>query len=168
MSKISYTKIILPILMIAFTTLAYGQNATLTGKILDLSGKPLSFATVLIDGTTKGTTADKDGQFIINDIPAGTYTIKVSFMGYLSTTEEVSLKAGESIEKSFSLQEDALNIQAVVISGTRYELDRVNNPIVVNVINNKQLNATQSIAISEGLNFQQGVRVETNSQKCGF
>ncbi|MEL6357550.1 MAG: TonB-dependent receptor, partial [Bacteroidota bacterium] len=59
-------------------------------------------------------------------------------------------------------------MEAVVVSGTRYEQDRVNNPVVVNVVNNKLLNATQSIAISEGLNFQPGVRVETNCQNCGF
>jgi outer membrane receptor for ferrienterochelin and colicins len=56
----------------------------------------------------------------------------------------------------------------VVVSGTRYEQDRVNNPVVVNVLDDKLLNATQSIAISEGLNFQPGVRVETNCQNCGF
>lgn len=38
----------------------------------------------------------------------------------------------------------------------------------VYVADTKMLNATQSIAISEGLNFQPGVRVETNCQNCGF
>ena len=58
--------------------------------------------------------------------------------------------------------------QLLIPFGTRYEQDRVNNPVVVNVLDNKLLNATQSIAISDALNYQPGVRVETNCQNCGF
>ena len=72
------------------------------------------------------------------------------------------------MEKNYSLREDVLNLEGVVVSGTRYEQDRKNNPVVVNVLDDKLLNATQSIAISEALNFQPGVRVETNCQNCGF
>ncbi|MEM8894161.1 MAG: TonB-dependent receptor, partial [Bacteroidota bacterium] len=120
------------------------------------------------EGTTLGEIADQDGNFIIENIPAGTYLVKVNFLGYLSVSEKISFGAGQSVKKDFSLQEDALNMEAVVVSGTRYEQDRVNNPVVVNIVDNKLLNATQSIAISEGLNFQPGVRVETNCQNCGF
>ena len=52
------------------------------------------------------------------------------------------------------------------VTGTRNVQDRVNNPVVVGVIDNKLLNATQSVAISDGLNFNPGVRVETNCQNC--
>ncbi|MEO1714015.1 MAG: TonB-dependent receptor, partial [Bacteroidota bacterium] len=62
----------------------------------------------------------------------------------------------------------ALNLEGVVVSGTRYERDRINNPVVVSLVDDKLFNATQSIAISEGLNYQPGVRVETNCQNCGF
>uniref|UniRef100_UPI0026ED2FAD TonB-dependent receptor plug domain-containing protein n=1 Tax=Mesonia mobilis TaxID=369791 RepID=UPI0026ED2FAD len=41
-------------------------------------------------------------------------------------------------------------------------------PVVVNVLSPKLFNATQSIAVAESLNYQPGVRVETNCQNCGF
>ncbi|MEL6141766.1 MAG: TonB-dependent receptor, partial [Bacteroidota bacterium] len=144
------------------------QNATLSGRVSNQSGEPLGAASIGLEGTYIGTTTDKGGNFFIGEIPAGTYTIKVSFIGYLSVSEEVSFETGQVVERDFSLSADVLNMEAVVVSGTRYEQDRVNNPVVVNVVNNKLLNATQSIAISEGLNFQPGVRVETNCQNCGF
>jgi outer membrane receptor for ferrienterochelin and colicins len=163
-----YNKILLSALLLAFTFAVYGQNATLSGKVSSLSGEPMDAATIVLEGTTLGGITDKNGHFTIRDIPAGTYTVKTIFLGHLTLSEEVTLREGQSLEKDFSLREDALNLEGVVVSGTRYEQDRVNNPVVVNVLDDKLLNATQSIAISEGLNFQPGVRVETNCQNCGF
>lgn len=164
----NYHKIILSILLLMFTITIYGQNSTLMGKVSSSSGEPLGFANIMLTGTTLGETADAEGNYTIKNIPAGKYTVRVTFLGYITLSEEITLQEGQSTEKKFSLQEDALNLTSVVVSGTRYEQDRVNNPVVVGVIDNKLFNATQSIAISEGLNFQPGVRVETNCQNCGF
>ncbi|MEM7657613.1 MAG: TonB-dependent receptor, partial [Bacteroidota bacterium] len=147
---------------------AIAEKASLIGTISDDSGEPLGRATVLLDGTSFGTISEEDGTFLLADIPVGTYELKVKYLGYVSASEIVAFEAGKTLERNFSLRKDALNLETVVVSGTRYEQDRVNNPVVVSVLNNKLLNATQSIAISEGLSFQPGVRVETNCQNCGF
>jgi len=163
-----YSVLILPVLLLAFPVAVQGQNAILTGIVSDQSGAPISASTIALEGTTLGGVTDEDGKFTIRNIPAGTYTVKATFIGYFTISEEIIIKEGQTLEKSFSLQEDVLNLEGVVVSGTRYELDRVNNPVVVGVIGDKLFTATQSIAISEGLNFQSGVRVETNCQNCGF
>ncbi|MEL6593400.1 MAG: TonB-dependent receptor, partial [Bacteroidota bacterium] len=162
-----YQKITLFILLFAFNIAGYGQ-ATLTGKVNNPQGEPLDAARVVLEGTDLGGITDQKGVFTINAIPAGDYTIQVKYWGYRSSTESVSLKEGETKELTFSMVEDALNLEQVVVSGTRYEQDRVNNPVIVNVVDDKILNATQSIAISDALNYQPGVRVETNCQNCGF
>src|SRR5690606_3335822 len=66
------------------------------------------------------------------------------------------------------LLEDNLNLNEVVVSATRYGLDRREAPVVVNVLGPKLFNATQSVAMSETLAYQPGVRVENNCQNCGF
>lgn len=143
------------------------QTASISGRVY-AQGEPVSFATVFLEGTQLNALTDAAGAFAINDIPQGDYTLKVKFLGYLTISEDITLGDNQSLVRDFSLQEDALNLEGVVVSGTRYERDRVNNPVVVGVIDDKLFNATQSIAISEGLNFQSGVRVETNCQNCGF
>jgi len=58
---------------------------TLRGKVIDRDSKiTLPFATVQIPGTDPliGTTTDPDGNFVIEDLPVGRYTINVSFVGY--------------------------------------------------------------------------------------
>ena len=168
MKKSSFLRTVLLAILVAVSHTAFTQSATITGKVSDSKGLPLGAATIVFEGFNSGAVTELDGSYIIKEIPAGTYRITVSFLGYRTVSKAVTIEAGQSLEKSFVLQEDALNIESVVISGTRYERDRVNNPMVVNVVDNKLLSATQSIAISEGLNFQPGVRVETNCQNCGF
>jgi hypothetical protein len=107
-----YNKILLSVLLLAFTFAVYGQNATLSGKVSSLSGEPMDAATIVLEGTTLGGITDKNGHFTIRDIPAGTYTVKTIFLGHLTLSEEVTLREGQSLEKDFSLREDALNLEA--------------------------------------------------------
>ena len=163
-----FIKVMFFSLLLACSLSLYGQKGALMGQVSNQYGAPMSFATVALEGSKLGTNTDDNGKFMISGIPAGTYTIKATFLGYLSVSEELTVKDGQTLEHNFSLREDALNLEGVVVSGTRYEQDRINNPVVVSLIDDKLFNATQSIAISEGLNFQPGLRVETNCQNCGF
>jgi hypothetical protein len=53
------------------------------GEIIDAyTGKALPAATISIVGTARGSIADIEGRFTINDIPAGTYSIRVTLIGY--------------------------------------------------------------------------------------
>ena len=146
---------------------AQNQMASISGKV-STGTEPVAFATVGLVGTTFGTIADIEGNFEINNLPAGNYVLKASATGFRSFSQEVALSSDQSAAFEIKLTEDLLNLETVVVSGTRYALDRANSPVVVGVLNNKLFNATQSIAISDGLNFQPGVRVETNCQNCGF
>ncbi len=164
----------LTILTLFFSCLAtytYGQTTenrgTLSGKV-STGDDGLPFASIQLMGTNIGTNADEQGNFRLEDVPVGQQTLKISQVGYQSLTRTVEIKGGQTTQLDIDLNEDLLNLEGVVVSGTRYEQDRVSNPVVVGVIGEKLFNATQSIAISEGLNFQPGVRVETNCQNCGF
>lgn len=63
---------------------AFAQQAELTGKVTDESGEPLPFATVAItvNGILQGATTDFDGVYSVKPIPAGTYNVEVTFVGY--------------------------------------------------------------------------------------
>ena len=154
----------------AFCCLALGvsaQKGNLSGEVR-FKGEPVEYAAVAISNTNLGTVTDVNGAFAIDNIPVGEITLKVSAVGYRSFTKEIEVGMAKNGSIQVDLKEDLLNLEEVVVSGTRYELDRKEAPVVVNVLGNKLLNATQSIAISEGLNYQPGVRVETNCQNCGF
>ncbi len=143
------------------------QNASISGKVTS-KGISIAFADVVLKNTSYGSTTNRNGDYAIKNIPAGTYTLSIKYLGFITINEGLTIGEGESLVKNFDMQEDALNLDGVVISGTRYSRDRINNPIAVGVVDAKLFNAAQSMAISEGLNFNPGVRVETNCQNCGF
>ena len=80
----------------------------------------------------------------------------------------MTLKKGKTLEENFELEEDAIALDGVVVSANRSETTRRLAPTLVNVVDLKLFETTNSSTLSQGLNFQPGVRVETNCQNCGF
>jgi outer membrane receptor for ferrienterochelin and colicins len=165
--KLFKSKAALILMLLSIGFIARAQNGSISGKVTTDDG-PVPYASVFLKGTQIGSNTDSEGYYTIQNVAAGEYTLSVKYVGYLTESENITLDAGQSLSKDFMLKQDALNLETAVVTGTRYEADRVNNPVVVGVIDNKLFNATQSIAISEGLNYNPGVRVETNCQNCGF
>tara|TARA_A100000171_G_scaffold53120_1_gene77161 strand:- start:1348 stop:4134 length:2787 start_codon:yes stop_codon:yes gene_type:complete len=70
--------------MLLVTALTFAQTGTIEGTLTDkdANGEPLPFANVILKGTTKGTTTDFDGNYIIENVAAGSYVVEFSFVGY--------------------------------------------------------------------------------------
>ncbi len=66
----------------------FAQTAAVTGTVLDEQGKPIAGATVLVKGTSLGTTTDESGRFSIR--VAATGTLVISNIGYNSVERSVS------------------------------------------------------------------------------
>lgn len=148
-------------------TMAQGSG-TINGLLSNKKNVPIAGATVTLDRTAFGSVTDETGAFTLTNIPVGNYTLSVRAIGYQPDSWSISVRNGQTETFLQSLQEDNLNLNEVVVSATRYGVNRKEAPVIVNVVSTKIFNATQSVAMSESLNFQPGVRVETNCQNCGF
>ncbi|WP_257657386.1 TonB-dependent receptor [Parapedobacter lycopersici] len=143
------------------------DTGILTGKVTSTDSLPLDKASVTIERTDLGTTTAADGKFEFH-LPPGEYRAWIRIVGYQPHRKSIVISSGKVTHIDVILQEDRLNLNEVVVSATRYGVDRREAPVIVNVISPKIFNATQSVAMSETLNYQPGVRVETNCQNCGF
>lgn len=113
MSKKGYLFLFMCSLLFGFSNNIYAQNKTIKGTISDGElGGPLPGVTILVKGTTKGTTTDFDGKFTLSDIDANA-TLSLSFVGF--KTLEVSV-AGKS-EINVDLQPDLAALDEVVVIG---------------------------------------------------
>jgi iron complex outermembrane receptor protein len=72
------------------------QPATLTGSVEDTNGAPLPGANIVLLGSDYGTAAGADGSYSITGIEPGTYSVRVTFIGYETIEEEITL--GDRIE----------------------------------------------------------------------
>lgn len=146
-----------------------GSDANIIGHVVDRKTKEhLSYMTVALKGTTIGTVTDNTGHYFLKNLPEGTFTLQVSSIGYKTVEKKVTTKKGVTLEVDFEIEEDAIALDGVVVSANRAETKRRMAPTLVNVVDLKMFENTNSSTLSQGLNFQPGVRVETNCQNCGF
>jgi thermitase len=77
-------------------------SGSITGKVTDAAtGLPIVGATVT-DGA-RTALSDTNGQYIISDVPQGTYTVSASAIGYSASSQAVSVVAGQTITANFAL-----------------------------------------------------------------
>ena len=146
-----------------------GTDANIYGHVVDAkSGEHVPYAIIHVKGTTIATTTDMTGHFFLKNLPEGTFTIEAKYMGYTTMSKMVTTKKDTSKELNFNLSPSDLSLDEVVVSANRSETKRRMATNLVNVINGKVFDITQSTCLAQGLNFQPGVRTEDNCQNCGF
>ena len=145
------------------------SDANIIGHILDKNTKEhLPYITVALKGTTIGTVTDATGHYFLKNLPEGNFVLEVSSVGYKTVRRNVTLKKGRTLEEDFEIEEDAVALDGVVVSANRNETTRRLAPTLVNVVDLKIFENTNSTTLAQGLSFQPGVRVESNCQNCGF
>lgn len=144
-------------------------DANVIGHVTDKDTKEhLSYVTILVKGTTIGTTTDDTGHYFLKNLPEGTFTLEVRSVGYRTETRTVNLVKGKTLELNFEIEEDRVALDGVVVSANRNETTRRMAPTLVNVLPMRTFENTNSTCLAQGLNFQPGVRVENNCQNCGY
>jgi hypothetical protein len=89
------------------------QSLRLSGKITDAGGQALPFATVYAESTSRGTTANSEGEYFLN-LPAGTYKITFRYVGYGSRTETVAL-VDRPVVVNVQLAQESLRLNEVTV-----------------------------------------------------
>ena len=83
------------IISIIIFSFLFGQKGSISGKVADSTNdSPLIGANVIIDGTDQGAATDAEGKYTIKGLDPGTYTIKVSYIGYRQFEENIELDSG--------------------------------------------------------------------------
>lgn len=166
--KTKYNKsLILSVAMMFLGVISQAQTASISGTIT-FDGNPIQGVNVSIPSLNKGVSSSEDGSYSISGVEAGTHQLKLSFIGFIPVDETVVITDGESKVFDYEMQEDALELGGIVVTGTRNQIAKYNTPVIVNTISNRTYETTQSLSISEGLNFSPGLRMENNCQNCGF
>jgi hypothetical protein len=93
---------------------------TITGTVTEAAtGDALAGANVVVEGTDLGAAADMDGYFSIAGVPAGNYTVTASVIGYVPSSEMVSLMTDESVTLDFGLEPTAIALTALEVLASR-------------------------------------------------
>ena len=156
-------------LCMMLTAKAQDTDAHIHGHVIDKNtGEHLPYIVVILKGTTIGVSTESTGHYMMRNIPEGTFTVEAAAVGYKTQSREINVKKGHSYEVNFTLEEDLVQIDGVIVSATRSETTRKMSPTLVNVVGMDVYNKANATTVAQGLSFQPGVRVENNCQNCGF
>lgn len=156
-------------LCIVLSAGANNTDAHIYGHIIDgATGEHIPHIIVILKGTTIGVSTDNSGHYVMRNLPEGKFTMEVSAIGYKTQTKEVEIRKGMSIEVNFTLEEDHVLLDGVIVSATRSETTRKMSPTLVNVVSMDTYAQGNCTTVAQGLAFQPGVRIENNCQNCGF
>ena len=110
-------------------SVVFAQNGKIKGKIVDAkTNEALIGAAVVIQGTTNGSAANFDGEFIITNVPAGKHTLVASYVGYqtLTKTDVVLRDDQETVVVELLLNSDDLVLETVeVVSRANRESESI-------------------------------------------
>ncbi|MFT7034919.1 MAG: ferric enterobactin receptor [Cyclobacteriaceae bacterium] len=148
---------------------AHGQQ-TVSGKVIEAkTGESLSYATVVVSGSSAGTDTNLDGFFTLFNVPSDTSTLQVSYVGYAVKSYKLS---SDILSKNLIIELDPLstNLEEVLITADSYKVLKANSGVSVSTVSTKQLALLPSIGevdIFRSLQLLPGVSA-TNQSSAGL
>lgn len=146
---------------------SFAQAGNIKGEVKDArTGETLVGANILIQGTTRGTITDLDGQYTLSDVTPGTYNIVVSYISYDSQIKQLRVLPGNVTELDISLQPATLAIESVKVTAakrTDTELSLISSikatSVVANGISGQQISRSQDKDAAEVIKRVPGITV---------
>ncbi len=147
------------ILFLSISTLCFAQQASISGLVTD-EREILPYANVILEPKGLGSVTDDTGKYTFENLMAGDYTISVSYVGYETQKQAVSIGKNEKLTLDFTL-EASTALEEVVVTGTMKPTFVSASPIKVDVITSKQLDTylpTASASVVEGIQLVNGIQ----------
>jgi len=147
------------------TSLNYAANGTVKGKVQDAQSKEeLPYTNVFLVGTSLGTAADMDGNYIIRNVAPGSYTLRAKYIGYEQEEVTIEVRDGKTTEYNFLLNvESVLGDTLIVTAQAEGQMAAINEQLaslsIKNVVSSARIqelpdaNAAESVGRLPGVSL---------------
>ena len=150
----------------------YGQ---ITGKITEAkTGLELPGANIRLMGTKLGAASDLAGKFVIPRVPAGSFELKISYLGYETVTAQVTVTPGKRTSQDFSLEPTTISSQEVVVWGTRAKGQALalnqqkNADNIINIVASDQMGRFPDASAPEAVQRIPGISVQRDMGEARY
>ncbi|MDE6445739.1 MAG: TonB-dependent receptor [Alistipes sp.] len=154
-------------------TMQAAAQGYVSGTVTDMSGTPLPGATITIQGSATGTTADAEGRYALPLPAKGNPILNATFIGYRS--EARMLGTGGQGPVDFRLEEDVIGMEQVVVTGTRTPRLLKDAPIVTRVLTADDIRKVDATHIGDllqselpGIEFSYAMNQQVSLNMQGF
>ena len=148
------------------------KQGTVRGRIIDAAKQTLPGASIYIEKLRTGVTSDVNGFYTFSNLDPGTYTIKVSYVGYSPVELKITIPAGRTLEKDVVLNE-GVELQEVVVGGAfqgqrRAINSQKNNLGITNIVSADQVGKFPDSNIGDALKRISGINVQYDQGEARF
>ncbi|MBK8808517.1 MAG: TonB-dependent receptor [Bacteroidales bacterium] len=131
------------------------ETYLLSGHVFDENKLPLPGATVMLLPEKNGTVTNAQGDFSINNLPKGKYVLEISFVGYKTLRDSVSIS--KNIVVKYRLQASLLTLQEVVVTDHAAETLKRETSLNIEVVNTEYLKQNSGGSLMQSLNRLPGI-----------
>ncbi len=163
---IALVYLVLFLIVGSFTIYAQG---TVSGKVTDTKGSPIPGVNVILLNTSLGAATNIDGVYKIENVPSGSYTLRISAVGYKTQNFSITVNNNQTTEQNASLSEDVLRMEGVVITGTAggAGIEKKEASFSVTTISPRQMEEFSPPSTAAVLDFVPGVWSESSGGVAG-
>ncbi len=150
------------LLVFLFTpfTAEAADPGSLKGTITDKTdGEAVIGASAMLENTTLGSASDIEGNYAIQNIPAGTYRLKVNAIGYAPFIQSVTINPGQATTLNAQLGQTTVMASEIVVGAALYEQDRLEVPVTTSVVTNEEIKKEPNPSLDQVIEAVPGVNV---------
>ncbi|MDG1729879.1 MAG: TonB-dependent receptor [Algibacter sp.] len=154
--------------ILIFSSFGFAQNSNIQGVITDDNGITVPGASILIEQLKKGAISDFDGKFTMVDIPEGTYTLLIKYLGYVDYKEEIALASNATTAVNITLTSKSTELNEVQITGysiggqARALNTQKNKTNITNIVSTDQIGKFPDANIGDAVKRIPGITMQVD------
>jgi TonB-dependent receptor len=162
--KTPFLRTILALVFLLITSALFAQE-TIRGTVTDsTTSKPLIGANVYLAGTALGSATDLEGQFRIDRVPVGSYTLKISYLGYKTKEVAITVQVDQPVVVKTELMIDFVEAEAIVVTGqAEGQAAAINQQLtantIVNIVSEEKIQELPDANAAESIGRLPGVSI---------
>lgn len=147
------TLVLLLLFVLTTTVFAQQKNGSVKGLVQTDDNKPAAAVTVKISELKKNAVSNNNGRFSFNQVPAGDYTLEVSFVGYDTIQKKITVQPEQTTDINLQLTLSHSELEEVIISASRHQYT-TNKASQSLRLNQELIEVPQNIAVATKETFK--------------
>ena len=150
--------LLLLLFMLAAPAMQAQSTGTIEGSVVETqSMEALAGVNMMLRGTTYGAASDAEGNYRITNVPAGTYMLRATYLGFQQYEQEIQVQAGQTLTVSIELRETTFMSDELVVTGSRRPEKLLESPTTIERVSAEDLRLSGGASFLSSLSNLKGV-----------
>lgn len=153
------------VIQVAFLSQVFAQYSVLNGTVVS-EGEPVEFVNIYIEELSRGTVTDVNGDYELDKISPGEYTVRFSYIGFETQEQRIRIRYNEDEILDIELNVSEVQGNEIVVTGTLKAISRAKSPVPVEVFSPSFFKMNPTPSLYDAMQNVNGVRPQLNCNVC--